>query len=148
MKALLLILLTSTTLFAAPPVIVIESLTTVTIDGVPSGTVVDALANKPSARLAMLDALIAREAGLVVAKASIEADSAKKLAVIESAKAALESGDAKAKITALAAIEDARKPEKEKQKAVLDEQIAKLKRELDTLNKSDKPPVVVKPKSK
>lgn len=75
MKISLLFLLSSALCFASAPVVVVNSAVDVTVNGVPSGTVVDVLANDAAhpldgLRAAMLDAWLAYEKKLTDKAAS------------------------------------------------------------------------------
>lgn len=65
---LFLVVLATSCIAAAPPVVVVTSLTQVSLNGIPAGTVVDVLANGGDAvRGPLLDALIAYDAARVIA---------------------------------------------------------------------------------
>lgn len=87
---------------AADPVVVVNNVSSVTVDGVPAGSVVDVLANinKPNIRARLLDALIAREAAIVAVEKA-RADTAVAAAV--AAKTAAENSQAAAVAARLAA---------------------------------------------
>lgn len=133
MKALLTFLFLSTLAFAG---VEVTDTGRVLKDGADIGDVASSMKNNVATPLEIQTALVAVLDKLKAAKTTTEADAAKKLAAAESAKAALESGDASAKTAALAAIEDARQPEKDKKKAALDDQITKLQAERAALDEA------------
>lgn len=142
MKTILFLILAS--IASAAPVVEIKSLSLVTVDGIPKGSVVDVLANTKddSIRGPLLDALIAREKAVTsdsdqknataIATAKSEADTAKAdatkaRAILDAAQAALTSpSDATKRAEAIAKIAEARRTAKDTRLAEIDAQLSKL----------------------
>jgi len=137
MKTILALLASVTFCFAAEPVVVVQSATLVTIDGVDSGKPADTIRNRPELASAVQRALetwaAAEAAKLAKAQSDLAAALARRSELVSLAKAKLAELPAEARAIVSNVVAQAELPEKEAQRARIAAEIAAKQAELNKL---------------
>jgi len=137
MKTILALLASVTFCFAAEPVVVVQSATLVTIDGVDSGKPADTIRNRPELASAVQRALETWAAAEAVKLTKVQSDLAAALArrseLVNLAKAKLAELPAEARTIVSNVVAQAELPEKEAQRARIAAEIAAKQAELNKL---------------
>ncbi len=137
MKTILALLASVTFCFAAEPVVVVQSATLVTIDGVDSGKPADTIRNRPELASAVQRALetwaAAEAAKLAKAQSDLAAALARRSELVNLAKAKLAELPAEARAIVSNVVAQAELPEKEAQRARIAAEIAAKQAELNKL---------------
>ena len=137
MKTILALLASATLCFAAEPVVVVQSATLVTIDGVDSGKPADTIRNRPELASAVQRALetwaAAEAAKLAKAQSDLAAALARRSELVNLAKTKLAELPAEARTIVSNVVAQAELPEKEAQRARIAAEIAAKQAELNKL---------------
>lgn len=137
MKTILALLASVTFCLAAEPVVVVQSATLVTIDGVDSGKPADTIRNRPELASAVQRALetwaAAEAAKLTKAQSDLAAALARRSELVNLAKAKLAELPAEARAIVSNVVAQAELPEKEAQRARIAAEIAAKQAELNKL---------------
>ena len=137
MKTILALLASVTFCLAAEPVVVVQSATLVTIDGVDSGKPADTIRNRPELASAVQRALetwaAAEAAKLAKAQSDLAAALARRSELVNLAKAKLAELPAEARAVVSNVVAQAELPEKEAQRARIAAEIAAKQDELNKL---------------
>ena len=137
MKIILALLASISLGFAAEPVVVVQSATLVTIDGVDSGKPADTIRNRPELASAIQRALetwaAAEAAKLTKAQSDLAAALARRSELVSLAKAKLAELPAEARAIVSNVVAQAELPEKEAQRARIAAEIAAKQDELNKL---------------
>ena len=137
MKTILALLASVTFCLAAEPVVVVQSATLVTIDGVDSGKPADTIRNRPELASAVQRALetwaAAEAAKLAKAQSDLSAALARRSELVNLAKAKLAELPAEARTIVSNVVAQAELPEKEAQRARIAAEIAAKQAELNKL---------------
>lgn len=149
MKTLLILIATlcviSASMPAAPPVVMITDLNHVSVNGLPSGTVVDAITNAPDCAAQVLDWLNARDKETAAAQ-SAKLSEAQNRAVIAEQKASTLEGQIALKLNEELAtgegpkakllrelLAEAQRPAREREAERIESEIAALQKQLEQL---------------
>ena len=137
MKTILALLASVALCLAAEPVVVVQSATVVTIDGVDSGKPADTIRNRPELASAVQRALetwaAAEAAKLAKAQSDLAAALARRSELVNLAKAKLAELPAEARAIVSNVVAQAEMPEKEAQRARIAAEIAAKQEELNRL---------------
>jgi len=137
MKIILALLASISLCFAAEPIIVVQSATLVTIDGLDSGKPADTIRNRPELASAVQRALetwaAAEAAKLTKAQSDLAAALARRSELVNLAKAKLAELPAEARAIVSNVVAQAELPEKEAQRARIAAEIAAKQDELNKL---------------
>lgn len=137
MKTILALLASATLCFAAEPVVVVQSATLVTIDGVDSGKPADTIRNRPELASAVQRALetwaAAEAAKLAKAQSDLAAALARRSELVNLAKAKLAELPPDARAIVSNVVAQAELPDKEAQRARIAAEIAAKQAELNKL---------------
>jgi len=137
MKYILALLASASFCLAAEPVVVVQSATLVTVDGVDSGKPADTIRNRPELASAVQRALetwaAAEAAKLAKAQSDLAAALARRSELVNLAKAKLAELPAEARAIVSNVVAQAELPEKEAQRARIAAEIAAKQAELNKL---------------
>jgi hypothetical protein len=137
MKIILALLASISLCFAAEPIIVVQSATLVTIDGLDSGKPADTIRNRPELASAVQRALetwaAAEAAKLTKAQSDLAAALARRSELVNLAKAKLAELPAEARAIVSNVVAQAELPDKEAQRARIAAEIAAKQEELNKL---------------
>lgn len=137
MKTIIALLTSATLCLSAEPVVVVQSATLVTVDGVESGKPADTIRNRPELASAVQRALetwaAAEAAKLAKAQSDLAAALARRSELVNLAKSKLAELPAEARLIVSNVVAQAELPEKEAQRARIAAEIAAKQAELNKL---------------